>query len=121
MHKFQKQTEVRWLIIGPTIRRIFEQWKAMCEFIKDFAKDDKEAAKSSSYKRACAMFIGVKKDVTKATLDFVNTVIPIFEGFFTLFQKTSPTIHMFYDSICHNLIKVMNRFIKPILFDGKYD
>ena len=42
MHTFQQHTEVRWLSIGPAIRRIIEQWDAICQFMKHLAKDEKK-------------------------------------------------------------------------------
>jgi len=48
------------------------------------------------------MLIGVEKDMTKAMWEyFLNNVIPIFEGFVTLFQNSGPTFHLVYDSICY--------------------
>ena len=92
------------------------------EFIKDLAKDAKKAPKSNSYKQVSAELIEVEKDVTKSMLDyFLNNVILIFEGFLTLFQNFVPTIHVVYDSICHNLIKVMRRCLKASSLSGKYD
>lgn len=45
---------------------------------------------------------------------------PLFKEFLTLFQKSTPTIHLVYDSICLTLLKVMRRFLKPTALEGKY-
>ena len=120
MHTFQQHTEVRWLSIGPAIRRILEQWDAICEFINIMGKDEKKAPKSINFKRAASMLTGVEKDVTKTTLEFLNSVIPLFESFLTLFQRSGPTIHMVYDSMCQTLLKVMRRYLRTSVLEGKY-
>ena len=33
VHNFQQHTEVCWLSIGPFIKRILEQWDAICHFV----------------------------------------------------------------------------------------
>jgi len=64
------------------------------------------------------MLTEVEKDVTKATLEYLlNNVIPIFEGFLTLFENSGPIIHMVYDGIYYNLIKAMRRFLKASVFE----
>ena len=42
MHNFQQHTEVRWLSIGPAIKRVLEQWEAICQFVNDLSKDAKK-------------------------------------------------------------------------------
>ncbi len=120
MHTFQQHTEVRWLNIRPAIRRILEQWDAICEFIKTLAKDDKKAPKSINYKRASTMLTETEKDMTKVMLEFLSNTVPIFEEFLTHFQRSGPTIHIVYDSMCQNLLKTMRRFLKGSSLEGKY-
>ena len=120
LHTSQQHTEVRWLSIGPALSRIVDQWDAMCQFIKDLGKNEKTAPKSINYKRVAAMLTGVEKDVTKVLLEFLRNVFPLFEEFLTLFQKSPPTIHLAYDSMCLTLLKVMRRFLKPTALEGKY-
>ena len=50
MHNFQQHTEVRWLSIGPAIKRVLEQWEAICQFVNDPSKDAKKVPKSINYK-----------------------------------------------------------------------
>ena len=66
------------------------------------------------------MLTEVEKDVTKVLLEFLRNVVPLFEEFLTLFQKSSPTIHLVYDIMCLTLLKVMRRFLKPTALEGKY-
>lgn len=120
LHTFQQHTEVRWLSIGPAISRIIEQWDAICQFIKDLGKDEKTAPKSVNYKRVAAMLTAGEKDVTKVLLEFLKNTLPLFEEFLTLFQRSTPTIHLVYDSMCLTLLKVMRRFLKPTVLEGKY-
>ena len=41
-YNFQQHTEVHWLSIGPSIKRILEQGKAVCCFEAELAKDPKK-------------------------------------------------------------------------------
>ena len=41
MHNFQEHTELHWLGMGPFIKRIFEQWKAITHSVVELAKDPK--------------------------------------------------------------------------------
>ena len=50
-YNFQQHTEVNWLSIGPAIKRILEQWEAICHFISELAKEPKEMPKSINFKR----------------------------------------------------------------------
>ena len=61
-----------------------------------------------------------EKETTKAHLEFLKNVIPIFEEFLTLFQRSTPTIHMVYDMMCRTLIKLMCRFLKSDTVKGKW-
>ena len=120
MHNFQQHTEVRWLSIGPAIKRVLEQWEAICQFVNDLSKDTKKVPKSINYKRVY-MLLGTKeKAITKVNLEFFNSVVPLFEQFLLLFQKSSPTIHILYDSICDVLAKLMRRFMKMAALEKKY-
>ena len=38
-NNFLQHTEVRWLSIGPSIKRILEQWDAITHFVAELAKD----------------------------------------------------------------------------------
>ena len=120
LHTFQQHTEVRWLSIGLAISRIMEQWDAICQFMKDLGKNEKTAPKSINYKRVAAMLTGGEKDATKVLLEFLKSTFPLFEEFLTLFQKSTPTIHLVYDSMCLTLLKVMRRFLRPTALEGKY-
>ena len=120
MHNFQQHTEVRWLSIGPAIKRILEQWEAICRFVDDLNKDTKKVPKSINYKRIY-MLLGTKeKQMTKVNLEFFDSVVPLFEQFLLLFQKSSPTVHILYDSMCDVLAKLMRRFMKMEELEKKY-
>ena len=120
VHNFIQHTEVHWLGMGPAINRILEQWEAVCSFVTELAKDPKTAPKSVNYKRVY-MLLGTKeKSVTRVMLKFLCNVIPLFEQFLLLHQKSSPVVHMLYDSMCDILAKLMRRFLKPQVLEKKY-
>ena len=120
MHNFQQHTNVRWLSMGPAIKRVLEQWEAICRFVTELSKDPKKVPKSINYKRVY-MLLGTKdKVITKVTLQFLNSVIPIFEQFLLLFQKSTPVVHVLYDSMCDMIAKLMRRFMKTEATERKY-
>ena len=43
---FLQHTVVRWLSIGPAVKRILEQWEAVTQFVTDLAKDPKKLPRS---------------------------------------------------------------------------
>ena len=59
-HNFQQHTEVWWLIMGPSIKRILKQWDAIIQFVAELAKDLTEVPESIKYKRVY-MMLGAKE------------------------------------------------------------
>ena len=109
VHNFHQLTEICWLHTGPSIKRIHKQWEEICCFVVELAKDSKKVQKSINYKRVY-MLLGTKeKAVTKATLEFLNNLIPLFEQFVPIFQKSSLVVHVVYNSMCDILAKPMRK------------
>ena len=54
-YNFQQHTEVQWLSMGPSIKRILEQWDAVIQFVAKLAKDPRKVPKGISYKRVYLM------------------------------------------------------------------
>ena len=108
---FLQHTVVRWLSIGPAVKRILEQWEAVTQFVTDLAKD---------FKRVNMMLNAKEKMVTRVLLEFLNDVIPVFEQFLLLFQRASPVIHIMYDSMCDILVRLLRRFMKGQPVEKRY-
>ena len=119
IHNFQQHTEVRWLSMGPSIKRVLKQWDAIIKFVSELAKDQKKVPKSINFKRVYMMLGTKERASTKVTLEFLN-IIPLFEKFLLLFQKSSPVVHILYDSLCDILAKMLRRFLKAETMDNKY-
>ena len=66
------------------------------------------------------MFGPKEKLVTRVSLEFLNHIIPVFEKFLLLFQKSCPVVHILYDNLCDTLIKLLGRFIKSKGPENKY-
>ena len=47
-------------------------------------------------------------------------MIPVFEKFLLLFQKSSPVVHFLYDEMCEIILKLLRRFIRPQTLANKY-
>ena len=117
---FLQHTVVRWLSIGPAVKRILEQWEAVTQFVTDLAKDPKKLPRSINFKRVHMMLYAKEKMVTRVLLEFLNDVIPIFEQFLLLFQRASPVIHIMYDSMCDILVRLLRRFMKGQAVEKRY-
>ena len=77
----------------PGIKKILEQLEAIIQFVAEQAKDPQRVPKSINYKRVF-MMLGTKEQVvTRVTLDFLNSVIPIFEVFAALPDKRASCAH----------------------------
>ena len=111
---------MRWLSLGPSIERLLEQWDILCHFVEEIGKDDKTKPKSFSFKHVALAVNGKDKCVTEVMLAFLHNITPIFEDFLTVFQKNSPMVHVLYDNMCHTLLKLMRRFLKPKAIAEKY-
>ena len=59
-HNFQQHMEVRWLHMGPSIKRVLKQWDAIIKFVTELAKDQKKVPKSINFKRVY-MMLGTKE------------------------------------------------------------
>ena len=117
---FLQHTVVRWLSIGPAVKRILEQWEAVPQFLTDLAKDPKKLPRSINFKRVHMMINAKEKMVTRVLLEFLNDVIPVFEQFLLLFQRASPVIHIVYDSMCDILVRLLRRFMKGQAVEKRY-
>ena len=117
---FLQHIVVRWLSIGPAVKRIPEQWEAVTQFVTDLAKDPKKLPRSINFKRVHMMLNAKEKMVTRVLLEFLNDVIPVFEQFLLLFQRASPVIHIMYDSICDILVRLLRRFMKGQAVEKRY-
>ena len=117
---FLQHTVVRWLSIGPAVKRILEQWEAVTQFVTDLAKDPKKLPRSINFKRVHMMLNAKEKMVTRVLLEFLNDVIPVFEQFLLLFQRASPVIHIMYDSMCDILVRLPRKFMKGQAVEKRY-
>ena len=55
LSNFLQHTVVRWLSIGPAVKRILEWWEAVTQFVTDLAKDPKKLPRSINFKRVHMM------------------------------------------------------------------
>ena len=120
MHNFQKHIEVRWLSLGPSVRRILEQWDCICSFVKDLGQDPKTAPKSVAHYRVSAMLNDEEGKKTKAQLEYMGNVSPGFEDFLTIFQNTCPQVHLLYSKMSEFLRKLMGRFLNKDAYEKKF-
>ena len=120
VNTFQQHCQVRWLSLGPAIKRLLEQWDPLCAFVHDLAsRDAKNVPKSVNFKRVSAMLAPKERIVTRCWLEFLADILPLFENFLELFQRSQPNVHIVYDSMCELLLKVLNRLLKTVDSRGR--
>lgn len=95
MHTFQQHTSS---LVEHGTCYLSDSWAVGCKLWAHQTPcmtrwDNKRSPKSINFKRASVMFTRLEKGVTKATLVFLNSTIPVFEGFLTFFQKSGSIIH----------------------------
>jgi len=122
-HTFQKQTAVRWLSLGPVVRRVLEQWDCICSFVKerflkDLGKDASTAPKRACYKIVAAMLSDEEKKRTKVQLEFISNVSPLFEDFLCFCQRSCPQVHILYDKMCEFLLKLMSEYREKSAYES---
>ena len=111
---------MRWLSLGPAINRILEQWDGITQFVTELSKDPKKIPKSSNFKRIYSLLGMNEKGSTRACLEFLSDVVPVFEQVLLIFQKNSPVVHILYDTLCESLLKLLRRFMQADAVGRKY-
>ena len=61
-----------------------------------------------------------EKGSTKACLEFLSDVVPVFEQVLLIFQKNLPVVNILYDTLCESLLKLMRRFMQADAVGQKY-
>ena len=85
-HNFQQPTEVRWLSMGPSMKRILEQWDAIIKFVTETVKDQKEVPKSINFKRVY-MMLGTKGFNQSYNWNFSTISFHCLKSFYYYFRK----------------------------------
>ena len=121
LHTFQQHTEVRWLSIDPAISRIVESgvlYASLSEIWERMRKQHLRVSTTNGWQQCLQK---AKRMQLKFCLNFLKSTFPLLEEFLTLFQKSTPTIHLVYDSMyLVTLLIVMRRFLKPTALERKY-
>ena len=106
---FLEHTSLRWLSIGPSVRRILEQWKAIIEFVHYLESDRKRTPDSAAFRRVQA---AIKKPDILVQLNFLASAVPLFEDFLLNFQHDEPQIHILYEQMINLVRTFLLRFVK---------
>jgi len=106
---FIEHSSLRWLSIGPAVRRILEQWEAIVQFVKFLESDPKKIPQSAAFKRVQAT---VKRAEILVQLKFIASTVTLFEAFILNFQNDEPKIHIIYEQMADLMKKFLLRFMK---------
>ena len=68
-------------------------------FVAELAKDSEKVPKNINFKRIYTILGTKENQTTRVTLEFLSNVIPVFEKFLLLFQKSQTSM----DQILHQL------------------
>ena len=105
------------------MRRILEQWDCICSFVKDLGKDAITAPKSVCYKRVAAILSDEEKKKTKAQLEFITNVSPVFgAGVSSAFFRRAAHKCTFYMTECVKSCAsyYIARFLKKEAYEKKF-
>ena len=93
---FIEHSSLRWLSIGPAVRRILEQWQAIEQFVKFLETDPKRIHQSAAFRRVQA---AIKRNEILVQLNFIASTVTLFETFMLNFQNDEPKIHVLYEQM----------------------
>ncbi|KAK2549148.1 hypothetical protein P5673_030524 [Acropora cervicornis] len=106
---FIKHSGLWWLSIGPAVRRVLEEWKAIVQFIKFLKCDPKKILQSAAFKRVQGT---VKRAEILVQLNFIASTVTLFEAFILNFHNDEPKIHIIYEQMADLRKKFLLRFMK---------
>lgn len=106
---FVKHSQVRWLSIGPSLKKIVEQREGIKTYVTQLEKDSRKMPKSVNFK---LIRDAVNNPDMKVKLQFLLSVIPLFEQFLQDFQTDQPMIHVLYSRMKDLLFTILRRFVK---------
>lgn len=112
---FMRHVQSRWLSLLPSVERVLSQMPAIRKyFLQDLARENLDG--NARYTRICRHLKGERLEVQLA---FLQNVKPLFDTFLGFFQSESPLIHTLWLSLMDMTKKIMKRFLKLELVDGK--
>ena len=95
--------------IGPAVRRILEQWKAIVQFVKFLESDPNKIPQSAAFKRVQAT---VKRTEILKQLNFIASTITLLQALILHFQNDEPKIHIIYEQMADLIKKSILRFMR---------
>ena len=107
---FLEHTNLRWLSIGPSVRRIIKQWEAIEEFVRCLEGTPRELPRVCGQR--CQIQAAIKKPVKLVQFHFVASMVPLFEEFMVNFQHDEPHIHVLYEQMTSLVKTFLLRFVK---------
>ena len=116
-HTFLRHVPSQWLILGPVVDRLIEQWEPLQKYFTDLAnKDPKNAPTSSTFKRSCTR---LQNKQTLVELHFLQSVMPLYHSFLELFQTEAPLVHVLNEELCRLVYMMMGRYVKASVYQNK--
>ncbi len=110
-----KHCQTRWLSLGRAIDRIIDMWDPLLSYFTSHRDVDKPG-------KVKTIFTLLNKPSTKLWLLFLSNVLPVFDKFNLLFQRSSTsTIHRIRGESWRLLKTALGFFIKPIVIRTNSD
>ena len=104
-----RHVESRWLSLLPAVERVKGQFPALLEYVKKLPDTDKKIKSNERYKKIMGLLTAPE---TIVQLCFLQSVKPVFERFWQMFQTEGPLIHVLHQAMVDLLKQVMLRFLK---------
>lgn len=88
-HKLLHVSQTRWLSLHGAVVRVLEQWEPLTFYFSNKHLEDRLTSSQSIYD-------GLQDPSVHIYFQFLDFILPHFNNFDKLFQKTEPTIHLLY-------------------------
>ena len=111
----------RWLTLAPALERILKRWEDAKDYFLRYLPDKKEYKKTLPNNKRYTRIKNALNSESETLLQikFLVGVAPIFTTYLKMFQAEGPLVHLMFVEMKSLLVKVMKRFLKAAVVDGK--
>ena len=120
---FLHHVDSRWLTLAPALERILKRWEDAKDYFLRYLPDKKEYKKTLPNNKRYTRIKNALNSESETLLQikFLVGVAPIFTTYLKMFQAEGPLVHLMFVEMKSLLVKVMKRFLKAAVVDGKKD
>ena len=118
---FLCHVDSRWLTLAPSLERILKRWEDAKDYFLRYLLDKKEYKNTLPNNKRYTRIKNALNSESETLLQikFLVGVAPIFTTYLKMFQAEGPLVHLMFVEMKSLLVKVMKRFLKAAVVDGK--